>query len=200
MSETSFTRTAQKQDKLCALFAAQQSFVSLARSAKALASLGLIVLVIGPSSCHRPETPTPRPNIRSVILKGIEVIRLPEVDRQGEPWDDDSGPDLFLQYASDVDPITPLSDTLYDYVNGEQQLTLLRDIEIGRETTRFTLRFRDYDFDPSLPADFQSNDQVLNLTVFPWTEDRLNLIDADVLILQSLPLRYEVKLTVERRE
>lgn len=200
MPKTSSTRTAPKLDKLCVLFASQQTTASHTRAAKSLVSLLLIVLVIGLSNCQRPETPTPRPNIQSIILKDIEITRLPEVGRQGEAWDEDSGPDLFLEYASNVDPITPLSDTLYDYVNGEQQLTLLREIEINRETTRFTLRFWDHDFNPRLPDDFQSNDQVLNLTVFPWTEDRLNLVDADVLILESFPLRYEVKLTVERRE
>jgi hypothetical protein len=163
-------------------------------------SLLFFTLITCFSNCQRPEPATPRPLVNTIILKNIEIIRLPEADRQGEPWDEGSGPDLFLEYASNVDPITPFSDTLYDYVNGEEQLTLPYEIEITREVSRFTLRFRDYDFVPGLPDDFQSDDSVLDLTVFPWTEDRLNLVEADELTLGDFPSWYQVKLTVERRE
>lgn len=150
-----------------------------------LFSMSLIV------SCGSNDDDTFTPAFNSMTLKSVEVLRLTDQNS----WDVNSKPDLFIRLAK-PDSIITISDTIIDFDFETNGVIFLNEREITRSTNSFEFRLEDYDFDPSLPDDFQDNDRISRFTVFPWSEFT-NISDQNTIEMRDSD--SWIRLTVETR-
>lgn len=136
----------------------------------------LLPLLLGCNSFELEQEDFLLPDV--ITVHEIELIKIPDTGPLGREWDDDGNtPDVFMRIWVNNRSLRVTSDTLDitdDFTTGSRRaFQLTEPFELTQEDTIVRITLEDYDKNPNLPEELQTNDHIASMTWLPWAPRNL---------------------------